>query len=126
MIRGNTIERKIQLRKWIKDELINIYIVKKFLNDKKVLILSGLNTKSSQFFLYKSKFDKKLVKKYLNIIPMSDTIFFVDTNINTISYRIAAEEKNKKNIFYFENLKLLKERINYIYKCVEKKKKLFT
>ena len=53
---------------------------------------------------------------------MSDSILFIDTNINTISYRIAAEEKNKKNIFYSENLKLLKERINYIYKCVSKKK----
>ena len=74
--------------------------------------------------MFKKKFDKQLIKKYLNIIPMSDSILFIDTNINTISYRIAAEEKNKKNIFYSENLKLLKERINYIYKCVEKKKKI--
>ena len=126
MIRGNTIERKIQLRKWIKDELINIYIVKKFfLNDKKVLILSeGLIQRVHSFFLYKSKFDKKLVKKYLNIIPMSDTIFFVDTNINVIKYRITAEEKNAKNNFYFKNINLLKDRMNYIHKCIIKKKKI--
>ena len=55
---------------------------------------------------------------------MSNIIFFVDTNINIIKYRILGEEKNAKNIFYLRNISLLKDRINFIYKCVSKKKKI--
>ena len=126
MIKGNTVNRKIQLRNWIKDELINIYIAKNFLSkDKKILILSeGLIQRIHSFYLFKKKFNKQLIKKYINIIPMSNIIFFVDTNINIIKYRILGEEKNAKNIFYLKNISLLKDRINFIYKCVSKKKKI--
>ena len=111
MIKRNTINRKIQLRKWIKDELTNIYIAKNFLSkDKKILILSeGLIQRIHSFYLFKNKFDKQLIKKYLNIIPMSNIIFFVDTNINTIKYRISSEEKNAKNIFYLRKIICLKK-----------------
>ena len=55
MIKGNTVNRKIQLRNWIKDELINIYIAKNFLSkDKKILILSeGLIQRIHSFYLFK-------------------------------------------------------------------------
>lgn len=126
MNRFNKPSRKKKINYWIKDEIINIYLVKNFfVNDKKNLILSeGLVQRIHSYYLYKKKLEMKYIVKYIKYIPNSDKIIFVDTKLKLIKSRILKHNMCKKNRFYLNNLNLLNDRIKLIYKTVNKYKKI--
>ncbi len=126
MNRFNKLSRKKKINYWIKNEIINIYLVKNFfIDDNKNLILSeGLVQRIHSYYLYKKKLEIKYIVKYINSIPISDKIIFVDAELKLIKSRILKHKMTKKNRFYLNNLNLLNNRIKLIYKTLNKYKKI--
>ena len=106
--------RKKNLRRWIKDEMISVFIAKKKDIDGILIMSEGFIQRFQSYFLYKKDVDLDLLEKYLKLCPKSDIIFFVNTDLKIIKKRLKNYNHLEKERFYLENLDNLQLKINKI------------
>ena len=86
-----------------------------------VLIMSeGFIQRIHSYFIKDKNIDINVIKSYLKTCPLSDTIFFVNTDKKIVFNRMEKNKKKKKVIFYLENLNNLEKKILIIMNEVKK------
>ena len=106
--------RKKNLRRWIKDELISVFIAKKKNINGTLIMSEGFIQRFQSYFLYKKDIDLVLLDQYLKLCPKSDIIFFVNTDFEIVKKRLENYIQLEKERFYLENLDNLQLKINKI------------
>ena len=103
--------RKKNLKRWFKNELTAIYIAKEKKMSGVLIMSEGLIQRIHSYFIKDKNIDANMIKRYLKTCPLSDTIFFVNTDKKIILSRMEKNKKNKKAIFYLENLNNLEKKL---------------
>ena len=112
--------RKKNLKRWLKDELTAIYIAKEKKMDGVLIMSEGFIQRIHSYFIKDKNIDINVIKSYLKTCPLSDTIFFVNTDKKIVFNRMEKNKKKKKVIFYLENLNNLEKKILIIMNEVKK------
>lgn len=103
--------RKKNLRRWLKDELTAIYIAKEKKMDGVLIMSEGLIQRIHSYFIKDKNIDVNVMKSYLKTCPLSDTIFFVNTDKKIVFNRMEKNNREKKVIFYLKNLNSLEKKL---------------
>lgn len=117
----NSFYRRKKLKRWLVDEF-NAYFLAKNNEIPGLMILSeSFVQRIHSYYLNLDQIDEIAVKQYLNLMPYSDYIFFVNSDIEIIKSRLNRKITNEKEKFYFENIENLNNKMNLIKKKLIKK-----
>ena len=117
----NLKSRKKDLRRWLVEELNAIFIAKNIESEGILVISEGLVQRIHSYFLNKKELDIEIIKKYIENIPVSDHVFFVKSEVQSIKKRLMHNNKFDKEKFYLDNLDNMNNKMKGIFKLAQAK-----
>ena len=108
--------RKKKLKRWLQDDLNGIYLAKNSNTSGLMIISEGFIQRVHSYYLSKDQINQELIKKYFEQMPISDYIFYINTDIEIIKKRLEPHLGQKKEEYYFKNIFQLSNKMHKIYK----------
>lgn len=117
--------RRKKLIRWLQEDFNGIFLAKNFNLPGLMIISEGFIQRFHSYFLGKNQIDQKMLKKYFQQMPISDYIFYINTDVEIIKKRLEPHLGQKKEEYYFKNVLQLSEKMNKIYKEISINNKIY-
>ena len=117
--------RKKKLKRWLQDDLNGIYLAKNSNTSGLMIISEGFIQRVHSYYLSKDEINQELIKKYFEQMPISDYIFYINTDIEIIKKRLEPHLGQKKEEYYFKNILQLSNKMHKIYKELSINNKIY-